>query len=97
MYEAAENNKAELVIAGYDMFDQYKTTEVKELNSLLELEKIDKYDTDILKTFSLTNKLFRRDIIEKYNLRLPPISYSEDGVFSMNYVYHVTKITGLEW
>ena len=66
MYEAAENNKAELVIAGYDMFDQYKTTEVKELNSLLELEKIDKYDTDILKTFSLTNKLFRRDIIEKY-------------------------------
>ena len=96
MYEAAENNKAELVIAGYDMFDQYKTTEVKELNSLLELEKIDKYDTDILKTFSLTNKLFRRDIIEKYNLRLPPISYSEDGVFSMNYVYHVTKITGLE-
>ena len=42
MYEAAENNKAELVIAGYDMFDQYKTTEVKELNSLLELEKIDK-------------------------------------------------------
>ena len=35
MYEAAENNKAELVIAGYDMFDQYKTTEVKELNSLL--------------------------------------------------------------
>ena len=86
MYEAAENNKAELVIAGYDMFDQYKTTEVKELNSLLELEKIDKYDTDILKTFSLTNKLFRRDIIEKYNLRLPPISYSEDGVFSMNYV-----------
>ena len=69
MYEAAENNKAELVIAGYDMFDQYKTTEVKELNSLLELEKIDKYDTDILKTFSLTNKLFRRDIIEKYNLK----------------------------
>lgn len=39
------------------MFDQYKTTEVKELNSLLELEKIDKYDTDILKTFSLIKQI----------------------------------------
>lgn len=95
MYNAAKSHRAELVIAGYDMFDQYKTTEVKELDELLEKEKIDKYDPDILKTFTLTNKLFRRDIIEKYNFRMPPISYSEDGAFCMRYIYHISRITAI--
>lgn len=96
MYEAAKTQKADLVIAGYDIFNQYKTIEVKDLDEILVLEKIEKYDPQILWTFSLWNKLFKRDIIEKYNLRFPPISYSEDGVFTMSFVFLTNRITGLD-
>lgn len=96
LYNRAISTKAELVIAGYDIFDSYTTTRVNDINSLIAQDKIDRYDELILQTFSLSNKLFKKDIINKYNFRLPPISYSEDGAFLMRYVYNVSKIVGLE-
>lgn len=95
MYEAAKTQKADLVIAKYDIFNQFKTIQIRDLDAILALERIDKYDPHILWTFSLWNKLFKRDIIEKYNLRFPPISYSEDGVFTMSFVFLSNRITGL--
>lgn len=96
LYNRAVSKKAELVIAGYDIFDSYTTTRVNDINPLIAQDKIDRYDELILQTFSLSNKLLRKDIIDKHNLRLPPISYSEDGAFLMRYVYNVSKITGLD-
>ncbi len=96
MYEAAKSEKADLVIAKYDIFNQFKTIQVKDLDEMLALKQIEKYDSNILWTFSLWNKLFKRDIIEKYNLRFPPISYSEDGVFTMSFVFLTNRITGLD-
>lgn len=95
LYNRAVSKKAELVIAGYDIFDSYTTTHVNDIKPLIARDKIDRYDELILQTFSLSNKLLRKDIIDKHNLRLPPISYSEDGAFLMRYVYNVSKITGL--
>ena len=95
MYETAKEKKADLVIAKYDIFNQYKTIQVNDLNEMLLLDRIEKYDPQILWTFSLWNKLFKREIIEKNNLRFPPISYSEDGVFTMNFVFCTKCITGL--
>ena len=95
VYESAKDRRADLVIAKYDIFNRFKTFPVNGINNLVEMDKIDKYEPQILWTFSLCNKLFRRSIIEKYDLRLPPISYSEDGAFLMRYVYRCNRITGL--
>ena len=39
------------------------------------------------------NKLYRRDIIEKYNIRMDEnISYSEDMIFNLEYLLHVERI-----
>lgn len=96
LYERAQDRRADLVIAKYDIFNRFKTFPVNGINDLVRLDKIDKYEPLILWTFSLCNKLFRRSIIEKYDLRLPPISYSEDGAFLMRFVYRCNRITGLD-
>ena len=96
LYDTAINNRADLVIAKYDIFDLYKVLPVNNINGLVIQDTIDKYDMSILWTFSLWNKLYKRELIEQYHFRFPPISYSEDGAFLMEYVYHARKITGLD-
>ena len=96
LYDRAKEKRADLVIAKYDIFNRFQTFPVNGINDLVQRDKIEKYDPQILWTFSLCNKLFRRSIIEQYNLRLPPISYSEDGAFLMRYVYRTNRITGLD-
>ena len=65
LYERAQDRRADLVIAKYDIFNRFKTFPVNGINDLVRLDKIDKYEPLILWTFSLCNKLFRRSIIEK--------------------------------
>lgn len=96
LYYAAKSHDADLVIAKYDLFNQYKHTSVNNLDELVKKTFIHKYDTSILWTFSLSNKFFRKSIIDQYNLTFPPMSYSEDGVFTMNFVYRSRIITGLD-
>ncbi len=96
LYQCAVRRRADLVIAKYDIFDRYRTTPVNGINDLVQEKKIGIYDPRILWTFSLCNKLFKAEIIRKYSLQLPPISYSEDGAFLMNYIYHCQRITGLD-
>lgn len=96
MYNTASSRNADLLIGKYDIFNHHTTIEVHTLDTLVTLEEIDKYNIDILWTFALWNKLFRRSLIEKYNLRFAPVSYSEDGVFVLEYLYHCNKVTGLD-
>lgn len=96
LYDRAKEQNAELVIAKYDIFNQYRTFAVNDLNELVKLDVIEKYDDRILWTFSLWNKLFRRSVIISCGLCFPPISYSEDGAFTMNFVYQASRITGLD-
>ncbi len=95
LYNAAIQNDAELVIAKYFVFSNLLTREVTNINNLVLEKSISKYDKTILWTFTLWNKLFKTDVIRKCNLTFPDTSYSEDGVFVMNYVYHTNKISGL--
>lgn len=96
LYGCAVHMKADLVIAKYDIFNRFRTFPVNGINGLVKTKRIKKYDPRILWTFSLCNKLFRRKLIEEHSLRLPPISYSEDGAFLMEYIYHTKRITGLD-
>lgn len=95
LYLRAQEQKADLVIANYDIFNQYKTTPIHNLDDMLELDDISRYDPRILWTFALWNKLFSMDVIRRNGLIFPPIDYSEDGVFVMNYVFRAKRITGL--
>lgn len=95
MYDTISEKHSDLLIGKYDIFNRHTTIEIHNLDNLIELEEIDKYNTDILWTFSLSNKLFRRSLIEKHHLRLPPISYSEDGAFLLSFYIAAQKL--LDW
>lgn len=96
MYDRAEEEKADLVIAKYNIFNQYGSIAVHDLDQLVRLDEIPRYDERVLWTFSLWNKLFKKSVIDAYELRFPPVSYSEDGVFTMRYVYRCGRMTGLD-
>ena len=92
LYERAKETKADLIIANYDIFSGNSVTKINNLKSLLQSDNIPRFNRTILWTFSLWNKLFRRTIIEENQLQFPPISYSEDGVFTMRFTYCAKKI-----
>ena len=96
LYATAHRRKSDLVIAKYDIFNQFKHIEVKNINELVAKRKIDKYDLKILWTFSLWNKLFKKQIIDENNFRFKDLCYSEDAEFLMKYVYAAKRITGLD-
>ncbi len=95
MYNRAVSMKADLVIANYDIFSQDMVTKIKNLSDILRMDDVGKYNKSVLWTFSLWNKMFRKSIIDENALTFPPISYTEDGVFTMRFVYCSNKITGL--
>ncbi len=95
MYDRAEEEKADLVVASYDIFDEDRTYKIYNLNEILDEDSIQKYELKLLWTFSLWNKLFKKETIDQHQFTFPPISYSEDGVFTMRFVYCAEKITGL--
>lgn len=96
MCEKAERESADMVIAEYDIFNEFRTFTVPLMKKLSTMNKITWKTREILWTFSLCNKVFRRSKIEEMNLRFPKTNYSEDGVFVMNYVYQSSKIVGYE-
>ncbi len=96
LYQRARDTGADLVVGKYCTFNEYQTTEIKNIDSVVCKEYIYKYDLDLLWTYALWNKLYRRSLIEKLNLRFVPIINMEDGLFVMTYVYHARLITGLE-
>lgn len=95
MYDRAIETEADMIIANYDIFSGDSVTKINNLKNLLNSANIPRFSRTILWTFSLWNKLFKKSIIDENNLRFPPISYSEDGVFTMRFVYHSSKIAGL--
>lgn len=96
MCEKADKESADLVIAEYDIFNEFGVFSAPLMKELASMKKITWDTRKILWTFSLCNKLFRRSKIEDIDLRFPRTNYSEDGVFVMNYVYHASKIIGYE-
>ena len=97
MYAAAISVGADMVLAKYDIFNEYTFIPIKNLDKTVIQKYIHKFDIALLWTFSLCNKLFKRSVIEKNALRFPPeTGYSEDGVFSMSFIYCADTITGYD-
>lgn len=96
MCEKADKESADLVISEYDIFNEYRTFAVPLMKKLSGMNEITWQTREILWTFSLCNKVFRRSKIEEMKLRFPRTNYSEDGVFVMSFVYQASKIIGYE-
>lgn len=90
----ANDKSADLVIASYDIFNEFRSFSVPSISKLSSMEIIPWNSRGILWTFSLCNKVFRRSLIEELGMEFPKTNYSEDGVFVMNFVYHAKKIIG---
>lgn len=96
LYNRCVMLNADLIIADYQIMDEQRKRDVTLIKPLLNKEHIHPFDSNILWSFALWNKLFKRSLIEELQLRFPPVSYSEDGVFVMTYLYHCKRIAGLD-
>ncbi|MBR1627750.1 MAG: CDP-glycerol glycerophosphotransferase family protein [Lachnospiraceae bacterium] len=95
LYYRAKEFDADIVVAKYDMFDQYSTTAIHDLDVIVRHNRIEKFSKSLIYTFSLCNKLFRSRLIEENQFRIPKLKYAEDGVFTLSCIYKSNMITGL--
>ncbi len=95
LYRAMREESADLAIGIMSELKADDNTKVNSHTKALSKNKdIQKYDTNLIWSFSLANKLFKREIIEASHLRFAPIRHTEDGLFVFHYVYKCRKITG---
>lgn len=95
LYLAMDTENADLSIGVMSKFyaDGYERSSVY-TKKLAKKERISPIDSDLLWSFSLANKMFLREIIEKYHLRFQNISHTEDGLFTFTYLQKCKKIVG---
>lgn len=59
-----------------------------------EKKFFDKYDENLIHSFSLCNKLFRRSIIEEHQVRFLPYKHAEDGLFLYDFLQYADRLCG---
>lgn len=66
------------------------------VDSLSKETSIDRFDKRLVWNFLLGNKCFKTDLLRKSGILFPPLRYSEDGAFTMQFIYTAKpKITGV--
>ncbi|HET6352390.1 MAG TPA: glycosyltransferase [Coriobacteriia bacterium] len=96
LYRRAVETNADLVIGDYEIFDSLHSWGVKSMRTLFEQNTYDRFDQNLLLCYVVWNKLFRRSVIEEHGLQFAPVSFAEDGVFSMAFAYRSNKIVTLD-
>lgn len=94
MYRSAEINGADCVIGSIKEFSPLGSNTFSRTESLSKKKEISRYDADLVWSFSVNNKLFRRQVIEELGLRFGNTLIAEDGLFSMSFVFRCGKIVG---
>lgn len=94
MYYTAKKRHAELVIGIMEMIFIHGPVKLEHTVNLGKTEIINKYDINILWTFSLANKIFKRSLIEEKKLRFLPLKHAEDGLFVIDYLFSCKTIAG---
>ena len=96
MVEAAERDGSELVIGIMRKKSSLGSYNFADTEELAGKKVISPDDPALVNSFSLCNKLLRRDIIEKYNIRFGPYRHAEDGLFLFEYMSHISRISGCD-
>ena len=94
LYRCARDKMADLVIGQntvHHMNEVYVTNSSRRLSQKTE---IDRYELFLNWNFTLCNKLFRREIIEKNHIRFNGTKHAEDAVFLYQFVFNCSRMTG---
>ncbi len=96
IYNSLEETEADLAICRTMRFG-YGGVEYNHIvDSLVKEKNIDCFDKRLLWNFLISNKCFKTSLIKESDVRFPPLKYSEDGAFTMQFVYAAKpKITGV--
>lgn len=96
LYTAMQSTCADLAIFRTQSFGAGVRQYNPIVDELIKLEEINCYDKRLLRNFIVSNKCYRAEVLKKSGVRFPPMRYSEDGAFFMQFVHTVKpKITGV--
>ncbi len=96
LYSALRNTGADLALFRVQSFGAGAKQYNPIVDELVKESEIDCYDKRLLRNFLVSNKVYKTELIKNSTVRFPPMRYSEDGVFFMNFVHTVKpKITGV--
>lgn len=96
LYAALTSTGADLAIFRVKSFGQGGSQYNPIVDELIKETAIDCYDKRLLRNFLVSNKVYRTQLVKDSGVRFPPMRYSEDGAFFMQFVHTVKpKITGV--
>lgn len=96
LYAALTSTGADLAIFRVQSFGQGGSQYNPIVDELIKETAIDCYDKRLLRNFLVSNKVYRTQLVKDSGVRFPPMRYSEDGAFFMQFVHTVKpKITGV--
>ncbi|MGI6264727.1 MAG: glycosyltransferase family 2 protein, partial [Acutalibacteraceae bacterium] len=94
MYRSAKMKAADIVIGIMQEFGIYGNPVYAKTKLLAQQEIIRRYDPAMLWTFSVCNKLMRRELIERLHLRFSKIKHAEDGLFLFQFLHDCKVVAG---
>ncbi len=95
IYNSLEENGADLAICRTMRFGYGGEEYNPIVDSLAKEKTIDCFDKRLLWNFLISNKCFKTDLLKESGILFPPLRYSEDGAFTMQFIYAANpKITG---
>ena len=94
MVDRAEETGGDLIIGAMYFETPFGLGPVSQAVKLSKKDVIAKDDSDIIHTFSVGNKLFRRSVIEENHIRFENIKLAEDALFLLDYIRCCNGIYG---
>ena len=94
LYDCITKENADMAIGMRVLDNGMEVIRAASLSQLISQQEISKMDDRHVWVFSACNRLFKRSIIEEYNIRFKNISLGEDSVFWLEYMGYCNKITG---
>ncbi len=96
LYSALGATGADLAIFRVQSFGDGVNQYNPIVDELIKEREINCYDKRLLRNFLVSNKVYKAELLKKSGVRFPPMRYSEDGAFFMQFVHTVKpKITGV--
>lgn len=94
MLETAKQEKLDIVIAQIQEFDAFNEHVYAPTKRLSSCPRIEKDNVDLLWSFMISGKMYRRAFLIKSHVHFLPFAYSEDAVFQMTAVGRAESIGG---
>jgi hypothetical protein len=94
MLKIAEDRGADMVMGVMRRYSLTRSYNYGRTVRVAEKRTFDKYDENLVYSFSLCNKLFRRSVIEYHQIRFAPYKHAEDGLFLYTFLQYTNRLCG---